>query len=370
MSRWPIEVSGISADFGLFFRLSLSRLIGAMPEVSVLMSVRNGEAYLREAVESILAQTFEDFEFIIIDNHSSDRTREILETYRDSRIVITSPPRPESIAGALNHGGGWVTTDLVARMDADDIALPNRLEVQLAFLRKHSEVGILGTQVEPIDSKGVALAAEPLRKPETHEEIAWSLFFGCPLWHPTVMVRKSVLESLDWYGSPAIRGREQFSGEDYDLWSRAVTQTQIRNLPEILLRYRLHDSGLSQDQEKRTAHCENLIRIHHDHCKKLFHEEVDTSVSATLLGVSFLFVGGQTAGSEDLSKITATLIRWAKKEGTGGSSLKRLRVRLIKALDTAIWERGFNILRQCLKIAKSDWQVGFGVWRLAWRRFL
>jgi glycosyltransferase involved in cell wall biosynthesis len=341
-----------------------------MPEVSVLMSVRNGEAYLREAVESILAQTFEDFEFIIIDNHSSDRTREILETYRDPRIVITRPPRPESIAGALNHGGGKVTTDLVARMDADDIALPNRLEAQLDFLRKHPEVGILGTQVEPIDSKGAALPSELLRKPETHEEIAWSLVFGCPLWHPTVMVRKSVLESLDWYGSPAIEGREQFSGEDYDLWCRAVTKTQIRNLPEILLWYRLHENALSQDQEKRKAHCENLIRIHHDHFKALFHEEIDPSVSAGLLGVSFLLVGDQPACPDALTKMTAMLIRWAKKRGTRGSSLKRLRGRLIKALDTAIWERGFNIQRQCLKIAKSDWQVGVGVWRLAWRRFL
>ncbi len=343
-----------------------------MPSASVLMSVRNGGAYLRQAVDSILGQTFEDFEFIIIDNHSTDHTSELLRSVPDPRIVLTRPASPESIAGALNHGSRLVTTDLIARMDADDIAHPRRLEVQMDFMRRQPDVGILGTQVRPINTAGEPISAEHFRKPETHADISWRLFFGCPLWHPTVIMRKSLLDSLGWYGSDTIAGREAYSGEDYDLWCRAIRTTRIHNLPDTLLDYRIHEQSLSSVADGRRNHCTNIVRIVEQHLKREFKVEAGPGLVAAMLGLP-QGDGPDTFGRatpEDVRRIIPLMLDHAAAMGTSAASTRELRRQLAKLAETAIWGRGFNILRESLRLARVDTRTSLAVLSASFRRLI
>jgi len=213
---------------------------GAMtrPAISVVMSVYNGEEYLAEAVESILAQTFGDFEFIVIDDGSTDGTARMLAEYaaRDGRVrVVTQENRGRP--AALNLGMEMAQADLIARMDADDVALPERFERQVKFLEAHREVGLLGTGVEHIGPRGQRLGA--LIAPTEDREIRETMRRWCAFRHPTVMMRKAAALAAGGYRS-ALR-----DADDYDLWLRMAERTRMANLPQILLRYRIHPKQVS-----------------------------------------------------------------------------------------------------------------------------
>lgn len=209
------------------------------PLISVVMPVYNGERFLRDAVESILEQSFTDFEYIIVDDGSTDQTPQILEEYRllDSRICIHANPTNEGVIKSLNTGCKLSSGRYIARMDADDISLPNRLEKQLDYLERYSEIGVLGTSAEIIDHEGNPIGE--VRLSDSALETKWHMFFGSRLMHPSVMMRRTVLESVGFY-------RTEASGaEDFDLWTRAGRITSISNLSEILLKYRMWDSSIT-----------------------------------------------------------------------------------------------------------------------------
>ncbi|MCP8319033.1 MAG: glycosyltransferase, partial [Candidatus Methylarchaceae archaeon HK01B] len=124
------------------------------PKITILMSVYNGEKYLREAIDSILNQTFKDFEFLIINDGSTDRTVEILRSYHDSRIKIITNEKNMGLTKSLNKGLKIARSEYVARMDADDISYPRRLEVQYEYMKKNPDVGIVGSWNDVIDDKG------------------------------------------------------------------------------------------------------------------------------------------------------------------------------------------------------------------------
>ena len=217
-----------------------------------------GKRICARLLRVFLTRASTDFELIIVDNHSTDSSAEIVESYDDARIILTRPDEPLHLAQALNHAASMARGEYVARMDADDVSHPARFEKQVQYMREHPSVGILGSQIRPIDGDGELIAKGSYRKPEAHEDICWSLFFGCPLWHPTVMLRKAVIDELGWYGSSAIEGREQYSTEDYDLWCRAIAHTKIHNLPEILLDYRIHADNHSLGKSRLKEHRRNV----------------------------------------------------------------------------------------------------------------
>jgi len=207
------------------------------PKVSVIMSVYNGERYLREAVESILNQTFRDLEFIIIDDGSTDGTADVLRSYNDPRIVLLTNTDNIGLTASLNRGLGAARGKYIARMDADDISLPKRLERQIAYLDTHPEVGLLGTWVEVIDEWGERLFT--LQGSTDSLRLKWLLLVGQNLLtHSATMYRRSLVERLGGYHP----GRYS---QDYELWSRMSFETQIAQLPEILLRWRNHSEGIS-----------------------------------------------------------------------------------------------------------------------------
>ena len=207
-----------------------------MDDVTVLLPVYNGERYLRETIESILSQTFSDFQFLIIDDGSTDSTLAIINSFVDSRIRVLQNKERLKLAGVLNRGIKEARGRYIARMDADDIALPQRLEKQLAFMEQHPEIGICGTAIE-IFGKG-----KPRKDiyPKTTEEIRAYALFDCPFCHPTVMLRRDlfVKHKLCYDGS-------YYPTEDYELWVRAIELFPSVNLDEVLLRYRMHDNSMT-----------------------------------------------------------------------------------------------------------------------------
>lgn len=212
-----------------------------MPVVSVILPVYNGERFLKEAVDSILVQTFTDFELIIVDDCSMDSTSLILTEYatRDTRIRVMRQSRNMGIVEALNTGSHAATGQYIARMDVDDISLPERFERQVEYLNSHPDVGVLGTGVQLIDVLGKKQTIVTL--PPDYIQIYWSLFFCNPIVHPTVMMRRDLF----------LRARGYRTGypEDYDLWRRMASLTRLANLPEVLLLLRKHLSNLSLTHE-------------------------------------------------------------------------------------------------------------------------
>jgi len=214
-----------------------------IPQISVLMPVYNGSAYLADAVESILNQTFSDFEFLIIDDGSTDGTREILKEYQksDSRILVHSQPHL-GLVSALNKGIETATGIFIARMDADDISEPTRLAEQVAFLTQHPDVGVLGAKMKIIDKNKTLQGNYDV--PVFHGLIAWNLLFGRSFAHPTVMIRKDLIRSAGGYKDhlPFV--------EDTELWLRLIEKTRFANLDRLLVTYRTHPEATSVKQSK------------------------------------------------------------------------------------------------------------------------
>ncbi len=203
------------------------------PAVSVVMSVFNGQRFLSEAMESILNQTFRDFEFIIINDGSTDGTASILDSYaRSDPRVHVYPQENKGLIESLNRGCGLARGKYVARMDADDITLKDRLMQQIAFMEKHAGVGVLGSAVELVDEMGRRLRTE--RYPLDHAGIMSALAYRSPFTHPAVVLRKNVFVSVGGYRSVFV------GAEDYDLWLRMAERCELANLEAVLLKYRLH----------------------------------------------------------------------------------------------------------------------------------
>ncbi|HDL01964.1 MAG TPA: glycosyltransferase, partial [candidate division Zixibacteria bacterium] len=167
------------------------------PKVTVLMSVYNDERYLSESVDSILNQTYKDFEFLIINDGSTDRSREILESYSDPRIRLVRNDGNIGLTRSLNKGLALAMGEYIARMDADDISLPERLEKQVGFLDADSSVGVLGINSLLIDEDGNVL--EKLQRPVTHDSIMAEMLTENRFVHSSVMLRKKLLKMSGYY---------------------------------------------------------------------------------------------------------------------------------------------------------------------------
>lgn len=204
------------------------------------MPVWNGAKYLGAAIDSILNQTFQDFEFIIINDGSTDDSKKIIESYQDARIVLINQEN-QGVTKSLNNGLQIAKGELIARMDADDLAMPDRLAKQLEFLNAHPEVALCGTRAVAID-KDEKIIRNFDYPPLSHQEIKKYFIFHNPFIHSSVMLRKSVLATVGSYDETVPRA------QDYELWSRVITKFQTANLPNHLLRYRILDEGVTKSK--------------------------------------------------------------------------------------------------------------------------
>lgn len=209
-----------------------------MPVILVVMPVYNAARFVAEAVESILAQSYGDFEFIALDDGSADESAEILDRYarQDGRLRVIRRAHA-GLPATLNFGCSLAQAKYIARMDADDAALPERFKRQIEFLEREPRVAILGTQLQQIREDGTPMAVS--NHPLTHAEIAANMQKFCCIHHPTVMMRAEAMRALGGY-------REAFqAAEDHDFWLRAAERFELANLPQVLLRYRLHTRAVS-----------------------------------------------------------------------------------------------------------------------------
>jgi hypothetical protein len=212
------------------------------PRVSVVMPVRNGAAYLDEAVDSVLAQTLEDLELVVIDDGSTDATPDILDRFArsDDRVRVRRIAA-SGLTPALNIGWREARAQYVARLDADDVALPTRLAKQATFLDDHPRVGVVGSAYVPLSHAGERLAV--VRYPSDDATLRADLRrYNC-LPHPTVMVRRAALE--------AAHGYRLDQAEDYDLWLRIAERWELANLEEPLILYRHHAGQFSVGKLER-----------------------------------------------------------------------------------------------------------------------
>lgn len=228
------------------------------PAVSVLLPVYNASEFLREALDSLIVQTFEDFEVIAVDDGSTDDSLEILREYaqRDHRFRVLSRPNT-GIVGALNDGLAVARAPLIARMDADDISRPERFARQVAFMNEHKQVIALGTWVAMTWVNGLPIYT--YRTPPKHQEIAHQLLIGNggAIIHPSAVFRREALEVGGGYREKALWY------EDFDLYLRLLECGELANLPEVLLDYRQHLKSVNQSEKARLSRQGKQATLNH-----------------------------------------------------------------------------------------------------------
>jgi len=223
--------------------------------VSVIMPVYNAEHYLAEAVESILSQTYRHFELIAIDDCSADGSLAILKSFaeKDGRVRLLENEQNLGVTPTLNLGLKEARGELIARMDADDISLPDRLEKQVTFLQSHPEIGLVSGDALAIDAEGnsipedFALTTEP-------GYIKWLLHFTCPITHPAVMGRKALFDQAGSYDP------EILYAEDYDLWQRMSQFAKLSNLTDVLIKKRAHAQTIGVTQRETMMRSHKLVQ--------------------------------------------------------------------------------------------------------------
>ncbi len=210
------------------------------PRVSVLMAVHNGGRYLRQAVESILAQTFQDFEFLIVDDGSSDNTPGVIGSYADRRIRLVQNSSNLGLTKSLNLGLSLARAPLIARQDSDDISRPTRLAQQVDFMDRHPDVALVGARVRTIDGEGrtVSRMAWPLALSEIG--VRWQLLFDSPFVHTAVVFRRDVV-----WGELGGYNERFVTSQDYELWSRLAMRHRTCNLLQVLVDFRTHGGSVS-----------------------------------------------------------------------------------------------------------------------------
>jgi len=222
-----------------------------IPQILVIMSAYNAEKYIAEAIESILSQTFKDFEFIIINDASTDSTESIIKTYTDPRIRVINNEINLGISKSLNRGLNEAHGKYIARMDSDDIALPSRLQQQFDFMEQHTDIDIAGSWYECFGYRNGVI-----KTPLSHDEIESTLFFYNCISHPTVIMRKETLDNFD------VKYDESFLfAQDYELWCRVTDRFKFANIPEILLKYRVHENQTGFAKKKEQDNTADKVRI-------------------------------------------------------------------------------------------------------------
>ena len=216
--------------------------IGALDAlvISVCMSVYNSQRYLAEAIESILSQTFRDFEFLILDDGSTDGSLDLLRYYaaRDPRVRLTSRPN-QGLVASLNELVDQAKGEFIARMDADDVSLPERFEREVDYLRTHPECVLVGSRVRLIDPEGDPLCDWcTMQDHEAIDSFYLQAKGGTLVSHPVVMMRRSALLAVGKYRNFSMM-------EDLDLFLRLAEYGRLVNLPEVLLKYRIHQANKS-----------------------------------------------------------------------------------------------------------------------------
>jgi glycosyltransferase involved in cell wall biosynthesis len=240
------------------------------------MPVYNARRYIGPAIESILRQTFQDFELLILNDASTDGSREIVSSFSDARIRVLDNEMNLGLAKTLNRGLQSAQGELIARQDADDLSHHERLERQVAFLLKHPEIALVGTQAIIIDESG-NYKRILLDRPHDHIAIRWDLLFDNSFVHTSVMFRTAIVrDELGGYDPSYV------ACEDYELWSRVTEACTVANLPSHLVSHRLHPASKREGTEE-TVKVHDLVRVITRNAETMFGKEFLSESDSMLL---------------------------------------------------------------------------------------
>jgi glycosyltransferase involved in cell wall biosynthesis len=277
------------------------------PKTSVLLPVYNGEKYLEEAIESVLNQTFTDFELIIVNDGSADDSLEIINFYasRDSRIKVINNKKNRGFSPSLNIAIASAQGDYIARIDCDDIwCSKNKLEEQVGFLEKHSEYGLVGTSVILIDEKGNEIGC---RRPALLDrEIREYLLSANQFQHSSVLIRKSVLDEIGVYTEK----KKYYILEDYDLWLRIGKEYKLTNLAGYYTKYRINKDGMCLSSEYKLKKSDLLLTFKYSKAYPHFFKSIMFKV--------FLFPFKHSFRSK---LVDLAIFSWIRKKITGIKSM-------------------------------------------------
>ncbi len=338
-----------------------------VPPISVVMAVYNSAQTLPESIESILHQTFGDFDFIIVDDGSTDETGEILHDYArlDSRIKLYSQENSGLIA-SLNRYCRFATGRYIARMDADDISLSNRFEKQFRFLEAHPEIGVLGTWIQDISPNEPDGIVWPV--PADPEVVGWFLLFGNCIAHPSVMMRRELLERVGYYRADAVHV------EDYDLWIRASDITGLANIPEVLVQYRLSAGSVSG--RNLSLQGERAVDLKCALTSRLIGHPVDRgTVQALQQSGEGLPVGNTGAAVKAASLVPDLYTAYVAKVGPFRKARVEIAIDAIRRLwllglfskKIGIWLRCFRFVPALLSLDAAKILVSLGAWAFKYR---
>ena len=259
-------------------------ITGAMstitPRITVLMPVYNGEAFVEEAIKSILDQTFSDFELLVVNDGSTDRSLEILQSIHDPRIRVLNNPRNLGLIATLNKGLDLARGEYIARMDCDDVSHPTRLKKQFRFLEDNPDIGMVGSWFE----KEMTNETIVVRTPVEDADIRFHLIFDNAFLHSSIVMRKCLIDSYRLHYDPDFR-----HAEDYELWVRLAAHSKLANLPEVLLRYRFHPQNVSH--RHRDAQIATADKVRCIHLRSLGIEPTEEEAAIHIEFLSFRFEG-------------------------------------------------------------------------------
>ncbi len=272
------------------------------PRVTVLIPAYNAATHLRDAIDSILRQSFTDFELIVVDDASVDGTSAILASYNDPRIRVHRFSKNSGVSAARNMGISLALGEYIALLDADDIAYPKRLELQVAYLDQHPDVAVVGSLVDYIDEKGHGLYRSSPNHPQTMEEVANALAWGCCIINSAVTMRRDVVLKKGGYNGSDV-------AEDYDLWLKISDDYQLVNFPEYLSAYRTHGQQASFRKIRKMRRVTDITKINAFNRKKtLGLLPIDAQAPlpdywARLRGVSYTLGGDYLGWAKEYSSL-------------------------------------------------------------------
>lgn len=300
-----------------------------MPRVTVLMPTYNVAPYVREAIDSVLQQTYHDFELLIIDDCSTDNTVEVVRNIDDPRIHIVQNEKNVGLAENLNRGLSHITTEYVARMDGDDIAEPFWLEREVTILDSHPEIGICSGGFERFGT-----VKSLVRFPERHEDCMANMLFECSVIVPTFR--------MSLYRNHGLRySTEAFPAEDYRFWAECLRVTKIYNIQETLFHYRMHPTQICAARREEQQHKVAQVRLYMlEWLSEDFTEEEKTYYTGQ-------FMAPQIASKQDYQERKAFCRKMIEKNrNVGHFDEEALRRRLDKHLTLTLYstivDRFFN----------------------------
>jgi len=308
-----------------------------IPRLTVIMPAYNAEKFLEESISSILKQTFSDFELLIGDDGSTDRTMEIIRSFSDERIIVIRNEKNLGIANTLNRLIEASRGEYIARQDSDDISLPKRLEKQVDFLDKNPEIGLCGTQIIWFGSK-----RKRIRVPLQDEDIKAGMLVFNPVCQPTVMIRKSCLTK---HYNPSF----EVAG-DYALCYELSKSSKLANLPDSLLNYRWHETNISTTKEKKALENSDLIKA------QIFHETLSFKIEEKETLLLNQVSNSRLTNFNDLALFEKFLIKiHAKNKETAYYSERALHRRIFHLWSSACFKlKGISLLVKIRAYLQSE----------------